>query len=221
MAAYSAIVGQAKSLIYNDPVSRVFQFSTADESRYGNTNFGRAMIVARNAVQSKLGTVFMSITREGWDQHFSQFDSWNQSNLYRLNNDIDTGIGNLIADLRISGDLDSTLIVAMGEFGRTPGPLNYRNGRDHYASVMSVLMAGGGVRGGQAIGTTDATGAFIVDTGWSRSRPIYVEDITCTIYSALGIDWTKQIENNPMGRTYIYVPGSAAGDFGPIEEVFR
>ncbi len=86
---------------------------------------------------------------------------------------------------------------------------------------MSVLMAGGGVRGGQAIGATDATGATIVDPGWRRQRPIYVEDIASTIYSALGIDWTKTIQNTPMGRPYVYVPGSAEGDFGPIEEVFR
>ena len=112
----------------------------------------------------------------------------------------------------------STLIVALGEFGRTPGPLNSQNGRDHYPAVMSVLLAGGGVRGGQAIGVTDAT---IVDPGWSGQRPIYLEDIASTIYSALGIDWTKSIENNPMGRTYVYVPGSDVGAFGAIEEVFR
>jgi hypothetical protein len=202
-------------------VGRVFQFSAADNNRYGNTGFGRAMIAARNAVTSKLGTVFVSITLGGWDQHFNQFDLRQQPNLYGLNNDLDRGLANLIGDLRAVGALNSTLIVVMGEFGRTPGPLNYRNGRDHYASVMSVLLAGGGVRGGKAIGTTDATGAGIIDPGWSGARPIYVEDIACTIYSALGIDWTKSIENNPMGRTYIYVPGSAAGEFGPIEEVFQ
>ena len=221
MAAYSAIVGQARPLIYNDTVGRVFQYTNAEESRYGSTPFARALIVARNAVRSKLGTVFVNVTLNGWDQHSNQFDSGNGQNLYKLNNDLDRGLANLIADLRVSGDLDSTLIVALGEFGRTPGPLNSRNGRDHYANVQSVLLAGGGVRGGQAIGVTDATGSAIVDPGWRGQRAIFMEDIAATIYSALGIDWTKSIENTPIGRRYVYVFGSEDGSFGPVEEVFR
>jgi hypothetical protein len=221
MAAYGAIVGQARSLIYNDVVGRVFQYTAADETRYGGTPFARAMITARNAVSAGLGTVFVNITHDGWDTHFNQFDANNRSNLYILNNDLDRGLANLIADLKVSGHLDSTLVVALGEFGRTPGPLNSQGGRDHYPNVMSVLLAGGGVRGGQAIGTTDATGSSIVDPGWSRQRSIYLEDIASTIYSALGIDWTKTIQNTPMGRPYVYVPGSDTGNFGPIEEVFR
>ena len=112
------------------------------------------------------------------------------------------------------------MIVALGEFGRTPGALNSQNGRDHWPNVMSVLMAGGGVRGGQAIGVTDSIGAYISDPGWSGQRAIFTEDIVSTIYSALGIDWTKTIQNTPIGRPYVYVPGSDTGDFGPIPEVF-
>jgi uncharacterized protein (DUF1501 family) len=220
MAAYTSVVGQARPLIYNDVVAPVFQYSSADDGRYGGTPLGRAMIVARNVISAKMGAVFITITQNGWDTHFNQFDSNNQSNIYKLTNDLDRSLGNLIADLRLSGDLNSTMIVALGEFGRTPGPLNSQNGRDHYPFVMSVLMAGGGVRGGQAIGTTDATGSTIIDPGWSGQRPIFNEDITSSIYSALGIDWTKTIQNTPMGRPYIYVPGADTGDFGPIEEVF-
>jgi uncharacterized protein (DUF1501 family) len=221
MAAYAAMQGQARGLVYNDAVGKVFQFSQEDEGRFGNNNLGRALIVARNAVQSRLGTVFVNVTYGGWDQHARQFDAGNGLNLYRLANDLDQALANLIADLRISGDLDSTLIVALGEFGRTPGPLNVRDGRDHYRAVMSALMVGGGVRGGQAIGVTDETGADIVDPGWSGQRPIYTEDIVSTIYSALGIDWTKAIENTPMGRRYVYVFGTEDGSYGPVEEVFR
>jgi hypothetical protein len=220
MAAYSAMLGQARPLVYNDTVGRVFQFTTEEEGRYGNNNLGRALVVARNAVRSKLGTVFVNVTYGGWDQHARQFESGNGQNLYRLTNDLDRALANLIADLRISGDLNSTLIVALGEFGRTPGPLNSRDGRDHYRNVMSALLAGGGVRGGRAIGVTDSTGSEIVDPGWSRQRPIYMEDIASTIYSALGIDWTKAIENNSMGRRYVYVFGSEDGSYGPVEEVF-
>ena len=95
-----------------------------------------------------------------------------------------------------------------------------RDGRDHYRSVMSALMVGGGVRGGRAIGATDATGTSIVDPGWKRGRPIYVEDITSTIYSAMGIDWTKALDNVLEGRRYYYVLGAAENSFGPVEEVF-
>jgi hypothetical protein len=220
MAGHSAILGQARQLIYNDTAGKVFQFTAGDEGRYGNTNLGRALIAARNAVQSKLGTVFVNVTYGGWDQHARQFDNGNGQNLYRLTNDLDRALANLITDLRISGDLGSTLIVALGEFGRTPGLLNNRDGRDHYRNVMSALMVGGGVRGGRAIGITDETASEIVDPGWSRQRAIYTEDIVSTIYSALGIDWTKAIENNSMGRRYVYVFGSEDGSYGPVEEVF-
>jgi len=220
MAAYQAMVGQARPLMYNDAVSRVFQFTAADQARYGGNDLARSLIMARNAVQAKMGTVFVNVTFSGWDQHARQFDSGNSSNLYRLNNDLDRGLANLITDLRMGGNLDSTLIVALGEFGRTPGLLNSTDGRDHYRNVMSALLVGGGIRGGQAIGVTDGTGATIIDPGWGRQRPIYMEDIASTIYSALGIDWTKSIENTPIGRRYVYVFGSESGDYGPIEEAF-
>lgn len=221
IAGYHSVIGQARALIYNDTASRVFQFSADDDGRYGNTNLGRSLIIARNAVQAKLGTVFVNVTFGGWDQHARQFDAGNGSNLYRQANELDRALANLIADLRISGDLGSTLIVALGEFGRTPGMLNIYDGRDHYRAVMSALMVGGGVRGGQAIGETDATASYIVDPGWSQQRAIFMEDIVATIYSALGIDWTKVIENTPMGRRYVYVPGSEDGTYGPVDEVFR
>jgi hypothetical protein len=219
-AAYSDIVSQARSLVYNDPVGRVFQFTAADEARYGGNDLGRALIVARNAVQARMGAVFINITYPGWDQHFRQFDMGNGTNLYILNSNLDRAVGNLIADLRISGHLRSTLIVALGEFGRTPGPLNQRDGRDHYRPVMSALLAGGGIRGGQAIGVTDATGAEIIDPGWSRQRPIYMEDIASTIYSALGIDWTKVIHGDALGRGFEYVPSTDPYQYQPINELW-
>ena len=220
MAAYSQVVGQARQLIYNDAVDRTFKFSLADQTRYGNTNIGRGLIVARNLIQSKLGAVFISVTHGGWDLHSQQFNRNVGTNLYTLNNDLDRALGNLISDLRASGDLSTTLIVALGEFGRTPGPLNSAYGRDHYMNAMSALLLGGGIRGGRAIGTTDATGSRLVDFGWSRERPIYIEDIVSTIYSALGIDWTKSLDGAQEGRRYYYVLGAANNSFGPIEEVF-
>jgi uncharacterized protein DUF1501 len=220
MASYAAVLGQARQLVYNPTVDRTFKFSADDDTRYGRTGLGRGLLVARNLIRAKLGAAFISVTLPGWDLHAQQFNKAAAVNLYNLTNDLDRSLANLIMDLKASGDLASTLIVVLGEFGRTPGPLNSRDGRDHYRAVMSALMIGGGVRGGRAIGATDATGSFILDTGWRRDRAIYLEDITCTIYSALGIDWTKSLDNAIEGRRYIYVLGAAEDNFGPIEEVF-
>ena len=108
----------------------------------------------------------------------------------------------------------------MSEFGRTPGPLNARGGRDHHRDAMSVVMIGGGVRGGKVIGATDSNGERIIEPGWSQKRPIVVEDIVATVYSALGIDWTKSMLDTPSGRKFEYVPYAERGQYTAIEEVF-
>ena len=221
MAAYASYYPKAKNMMYNDAVDGVFKFSVEDENRYGANGTGRALLVARNAVRSRLGTAFVSITQGGWDTHIGQFDRGITSNIYNLTNDLDRGVGALVEDLKASGDLDQVLIVMMGEFGRTPNVLNSRGGRDHYRNVMSVAMIGGGVRGGRVIGKTDATGAAITDFGWSENRAIYPDDIACTIYSAMGIDWTKTIDDTPSGRRFYYINNTGEGGlFRPVPEVF-
>jgi hypothetical protein len=220
MAAYGTYFDRAKAMMYNAAVDSVFKFSTDDQNRYGNTSVGRALLVARNAIRAKNGATFINVTQGGWDTHVGQFDMGQSPNIYTLTNELDRAVGNLVDDLKASGDFDSTLIVMMGEFGRTPGVLNSRAGRDHYRDVMSVAMMGGGVKGGRVIGATDANGARITDFGWSQQRPIYVEDITATIYSAMGIDWTKAIDDTPSKRRYYYVPGAPEGRYQPVEEVF-
>src|SRR5262249_24328427 len=120
--------------------------------------------------------------------------------------------------------LDETLVICMGEFGRTPGQISEtRKGREHYIQVHSGMFAGGGVKKGAVIGKTDEAGGKIVDPGWSASRPIYMEDIACTIYSALGIDWSKTIESTPSRRAFHYVEnasGTKYVGFKPIQELF-
>ena len=189
MAAHATYYDSSKQLMYDPAVASVFQFSTDESNRYGNTAFGRACIVARNAVQSKLGISFVNIIYGGnqWDTHVGMFDPVYSPNMYTLCGDLDRGVGNLISDLKGSGDLATTLVVMIGEFGRTPGVLNAQGGRDHWKDAMSVCMAGGGVKGGRAIGTTTAIGDEITDPGWSGDRGMFIEDLTCTIYSALGI----------------------------------
>lgn len=220
MAAYGAYYDRAKAMMYNSAVDSVFKFSTDDQNRYGNNPLGRSLIVARNAIRAKNGATFINVSQNGWDTHVGQFDAAQPTNIYTLTNELDRAVGNLVDDLKASGDFDSTLIVMMGEFGRTPGVLNSRAGRDHYRDVMSVAMMGGGVKGGRVIGASDANGARITDFGWSQKRPIYVEDITATIYSALGIDWTKSIDDTPSKRKYYYVPGATEGTYLPVEEVW-
>jgi hypothetical protein len=133
--------------------------------------------------------------------------------------ELDQAVAAFLMDLRSLGLLRETLVVLMGEFGRTPGDLNGRGGRDHYRQAMSVALAGGGVAGGRVIGATDARGAEITDPGWRAQRPVYPEDIACTIYSALGIDYTKSITDTPSGGRFDYTR-TGPEEFGPVEEVF-
>jgi hypothetical protein len=222
MAAHATFYDSAKTLMYDPAVAGVFQFTSTESARYGDTAFGRACIVARNAVQSKLGISFVNIIYGGnqWDTHVGMFDPGYSPNMYTLCGDLDRGVGNLISDLKATGDLATTLVVMIGEFGRTPGVLNAQGGRDHWKDAMSVCMAGGGVKGGRAIGTTTAIGDEITDPGWSGDRGMFIEDLTCTIYSALGIDWTKSIANTPSGRLFEYVGLAAAGVYTSVDEVF-
>lgn len=220
MANHADYYSSAKALMYQDSIIQIFQFADADNQRYGNSNFGRACIVARNAVRAKAGTVFINITHGNWDLHQHMFDRAYVPNQYQLCNDLDNGISNLAADLRSSGDLSQTLILMLGEFGRTPGDLNPQGGRDHHKDSMAVAMLGGGVRGGRALGATDSIGDQITDYGWSQNRVIFMEDIAATIYSAMGIDWTKSITDTPSGRKFEYVPFALQGQYVPIDEVF-
>ena len=112
----------------------------------------------------------------------------------------------------------------MSEFGRVPGPITEtRQGREHFIDVHAGMFAGGGVKGGAVMGRTDEQGAQIADPGWSGGRSIYMEDIACTIYSALGIDWAKTVQNTPSGRAFHYVDpasGTKYVGFKPVQELF-
>jgi hypothetical protein len=221
MATHAAFYPAAQQLMYDPSIASIFQFSSDEDGRYGGTPVSRSSIVARNAIQAKNGTVFVNVFSTGWDTHQSMYDRRYTPNMYTLNGDLDRSLGNLVADLKQSGDFASTLIVVLGEFGRTPGMLNTRGGRDHHQDAMSVLLLGGGVRGGKVIGATDSQGDQIVDFGWSQKRPIFMEDIAATIYSALNIDWTKSIADTPSGRKFEYVPFGSVGTYVPVEEVFE
>lgn len=207
----------ARKLMANPDVDKIFTFAQDEKNRYGNTSFGNACIAARNLLRAKSGVRFIQITQGGWDNHDNIYTAGKGHSL--LMPQLDSGLGTLISDLKSDGLFDDTLIVALGEFGRIPGPLNTLGGRDHHL-VQSVLFAGGGVKGKTVIGATDSTGKNIVDFGWSRKREVRAEDIEATIYSALGIDWTTVRRDDPLGRGFEYVPFSDQDLYGPVNELW-
>lgn len=207
----------ARKLMYNPAVNAIFTFDQNERNRYGNTGFGNACITARNLMRANMGTRFVQITVGGWDMHANIYAA---AALPALTRTFDNGLATLIADLKSDGLLDDTLIVAMGEFGRTVGPLNTGAGRDHHLQ-QSVLFAGGRVAGKRAIGSTDAVGRATAEPGWGRERDIRAEDIQATILSALGIDWTTIRRDDPLGRGFEYVPFADRDLYGPVHELWR
>jgi hypothetical protein len=210
---------QAKTLMDAPGVNTLFMFNDEERQRYGSTPFGDSLIVARNLVGARKGTRFVQTTLAGWDHHSGIYDRASQFSMYAQCAELDTALGALLTDLASMNLLDETLIVLTAEFGRTVGPLNEQRGRDHYLR-NSVVFAGAGTRGGRAIGTTDAQGAQVVDYGWKANRDVRPEDVICSIYSALGIDYTKVRNDDPLGRGFEYVPYAREGGYEPIAELW-
>lgn len=207
----------ARKLMYNSDVNDVFTFDQATRDQYGTTAFGNACIAARNLLRSKLGTRFIQITLGSWDHHANIYVP--NMNLQAMTRQLDNGLGQLISDLKADGTFDQTLIIAMGEFGRTVSAPNSQGGRDHFLQ-QAVLTAGAKIRGGRAIGKTDAAGKLTVEPGWSQDREIRPEDIEATIYSALGIDWTTVRRDDPLGRGFEYVPSTETIKYAPVTELW-
>ncbi len=218
--------------IMNDPrVPEILKITDEDKKRYGGSAIGNSLVLARNLLHADAGTRFILANHGGWDHHGNIYKE-NTRNHPTLMRELDVAYTSLIKDLDTSPSkhstgktlLDETLVIAMGEFGRTPGaPSETRAGREHYIQVHSGMFAGGGMKKGAVIGQTDEHGGKVVEAGWQQKRPIYMEDIACTIYSALGIDWTKNIENTPSGRSFHYVEpasGTKYVDFEPVQEFF-
>ena len=209
----------ARRLMYNTDVDRIFTFGADERARYGNTNFGNSCIVARNTLRANMGTRFIQLNIGGWDNHSNIYNTLNAGNANSLARQFDSGLGQLIEDLRNDGLLAETLIVAMGEFGRTVGNLNATAGRDHHPQ-QAVLVAGAGIKGKRAFGVTDSIGRETVEPGWRANRPMRAEDIEATIYSALGINWLTVRRDDPFGRGFEYVPFANEGHYEPIHDLW-
>ena len=216
---------QAKVLVDTPEVNVLFKYTTADSLRYGNSSFGNGCLVAKQLLAGGRGARFVMVSVGGWDMHANIYGKAGTS-LYSQMGQVDPALASLIGDLKgapgkTAGKtlFDETLIVMAGEFGRTVGNLNGQSGRDHFANY-SAVFAGGGVKGGQVIGATDATGAAITDSGVTGRTELRAEDLACTVYSALGIDWTTTRHDDPLGRGFEYVPNAGAGVYAPIDRLF-
>jgi hypothetical protein len=224
-ADMSGFYDAGKVLIDSPDVNKLFSFTADEHTRYGATEFGDSLVIARNLVASGRGTRFVQATLTGWDHHSNIYGKSGNS-LFSQAAQFDPAFGALLTDLAASPGttsgktlLDETLVVVLGEFGRTVGVLNGQGGRDHLLR-MSIVFAGGGVRGGQVIGSTDDSGANVKEFGWAANRDVRPEDVTSTIYSALGIDYTTVRHDDPLNRGFEYVPFAKDGTYQPIDELF-
>jgi len=145
-----------------------------DRERYGATTSGRRCLAARRLLES--GVRFVEIHQDGWDTHVDNF-----SKVGEVCGVIDAPWAALMDDLAARGLLDETIVLWMGEFGRTP-TINARNGRDHYPRVTCAVLGGGGLQGGRVVGETDRLGANVV------KDPVGVPDLFATLVQAFGVD---------------------------------
>ncbi|HUY33654.1 MAG TPA: DUF1501 domain-containing protein [Pirellulales bacterium] len=188
---------QKASRMVLSPKMEAFDLSREpDEVRaaYGRSDFGAGCLLARRLVEA--GVTFVEVALGNWDTHD---DNFNRTKA--LAGELDQPFAQLITDLKQRGRLDKTLVIWMGEFGRTPR-INPRGGRDHFPRAFSAALAGGAVRGGQVIGRTGPGGEDVAE------RPVKVEDLFRTFYKSLGIDSDKE-NMSPIGRPIKIVEGGA------------
>lgn len=220
---FDSFARASHKMMTNPAIGSIFQLKEEEKQAYGASPFGDACIIARNMVAAKAGARFIMVTQPGWDLHGNIYGKNSVGGVYKLCKDLDNAMSALLADLSTQGLLERTFVVAMGEFGRAPGELTPLAGREHYAKAMVAAFAGAGVQGNRVLGATDAEAAQVIDYGWRAKRPIYPEDVCATIYSVLGIDWTKRIRNTPSGRDFVYIdPAAGTGvvNFGEVKEFF-
>ena len=192
---------KAWNLMTSPEAQRAFDIGSESEHvrrEYGYTSLGQSALLARRLVQA--GCRFIGIDHGSWDTHFDCFPSQEKD----LFPHADRAFAALVNDLDQLGLLDTTLVVMMGEMGRTPR-INGRAGRDHWSMAQSVLLAGGGIKRGAIIGATDKHAAAPITT------PVGVEDLHRTIFRLLGIDANK-IYYTPLGRPVPLVSGGRVVD---------
>lgn len=227
MVGYGDFYETAHRLLSDPRWPEAFQIREEDKSRYGNNAVGVSAILARNILAADGGTHFIHLCHPGWDHHVAIWDHKAPTNHYMLCAELDAALSSLMEDLSVMKSrhdasktlLDETLVVVMSEFGRTPGALNNMAGRDHYNRCFPALFAGAGVAAGRILGRTDSGGEKCLETGWRHREQPRIENVMATMYSALGIDWTKEIRNTPSGRAYPYVDPLGPSGYIPTDEI--
>jgi uncharacterized protein (DUF1501 family) len=198
---------QARSMITSDTARRAFDISrepASFSSKFGTTPFGTSCLLATRLVAS--GVKFVTVSFGGWDTHRDNFTTLKTRQLPPL----DEGLSALFTGLDEKGLLESTVVFVTGEFGRTP-KINQKTaegGRDHYPRCMFMLLAGGGIRGGQVIGKSDDKATAPADAGISP------DDVAATFYQAMGIDHTKEY-HSATGRPVMLVRNGS-----PLKQAF-
>jgi hypothetical protein len=193
---------QAYDLILGD-AGKVFDLSTEKDEvreRYGRNTFGQSCLMARRLVER--GIPYITINYKGWDTHKQNFQT-----MRRKLPETDKGIASLLQDLAAKGLLDSTIVWWSTEFGRTPKVLweaPWNGGRNHFGRVFSTMVAGGGFKGGQVVGSSDAKGEEVKD------RPVYPCDLIGSMYELLGIDPSARLPH-PQGLPIAAVPSADEG----------
>ena len=188
IATYDEFRQRAATMILSSSARSAFAVDQENDrvrERYGHSTFGQSCLLARRLVER--GVRFVTVNNGGWDHHAKIWDGLG----HRLP-EFDRAYSALIEDLDSRGLLTDTLVLVMGEFGRTP-KINKDAGRDHWGAAASLLFAGAGVACGQVLGATDKQGAYVT------RRPVSPADVACTVYEALGIDPRKML-TTPDGR---------------------
>jgi hypothetical protein len=189
---------QAYQVISSSQAREAFDTSReppASSERFGEHRFGQSCLLASRLIGA--GVRFVTVNFTGWDTHSGNFKKTKESLLPQL----DQGLAALLARLDEEGLLESTAVLVTGEFGRTP-KINQNAGRDHWPRAFSVLMAGGGVRGGQVLGASDNSGAG------PAHDPITPEQVAASFYATLGIDARKEYHTS-TGRPVRIVRGGS------------
>jgi uncharacterized protein (DUF1501 family) len=201
LEAFTQGEDQAYELILGES-GKVFDLSQEKDEvreRYGRNTFGQSCLAARRLVER--GVPYITINSKGWDTHKQHFQAMRQ----RLPQ-LDKGLASLLADLSERALLDSTIVWCCGEFGRTPKVLwepPWNGGRGHWGSAFSALVGGGGFRGGQVVGASDAKGEEVKD------RPVHPADLIGSMYELLGLDPDNTRLPTPDGQDVRLTPVGA------------
>lgn len=181
--AVDAFYNRAYSLLSSTEARAAFDLSKETDAvrdAYGRYTFGQSLLLSRRLIEA--GVRFTTVTLGGWDNHTNIFNALSGN----MMGNFDRTFAAFLDDMNQRGLLKRTLVIVMGEFGRTP-IINKDGGRDHYPRVFSLALAGGGVKGGTVVGGSDARGME------PASDPVKPEDLAATIYQCLGIDYTQSI----------------------------